>query len=110
MTWKRLRRIFCLPWWWLLARRNIVRWWWQEYQRYQRSHWVLHWMTDTFGPADCAFGERSWRINGVLCTIWLGPMRLKVYHDVGKATRNFELTDPVDAQRAMAHVINLAHP
>ncbi len=64
-------------------------------------------MTQTYGPADCSLGERAWRINGILCTIWLGPMRLKVYHEGGKATRNFELTDPVDADRARRHLISL---
>lgn len=106
-VWRRLRRLVLGPWWWVIARRNVARWWWQEYQRYQRSHWVLHWMTEAYGPADCMLGERSWRIGGILCTIWLGPMRLKVYHDGGKACRHFELTDPADADRAMNHVRNL---
>lgn len=61
-------------------------------------------MTKRFGPADCMMGERSWRINGVLCTIWLGPLRLKVYHDGGKATKCFELTEGADAARAREHV------
>jgi hypothetical protein len=53
-------------------------------------------------------GERSWRINGVLCTIWLGPLRLKAYHDGGKATKCFELTDADDAARAKEHVLHLS--
>ena len=65
-------------------------------------------MTKRFGPADCMMGERSWRINGVLCTIWLGPLRLKVYHDGGKATKCFELTEATDAARAKKHVLNLS--
>lgn len=102
-----MRRLVLRPWWWLRGRRNVARWWWQEYQRYQQSHWVLHWITETYGPANCMMGERSWRIAGILCTIWLGPMRLKVYHNGGKSCRHFELTDPVDAFRAMQHVRNL---
>ena len=93
--------------WWVRTRRNIARWWWRELDRYRRSHWVLRWMTKRFGPADCAMGERSWRINGVLCTIWLGPLRLKVYHDGGKATKCFELTDATDAKHAKAHILTL---
>ena len=65
-------------------------------------------MTERFGSADCTMGERSWRINGVLCTIWLGPLRLKVYHDGGKATKCFELTDAGDAARAKEHVLHLS--
>lgn len=94
--------------WWVRARCNIARWWWREIDRYRRSHWVLRWMTKRFGPADCMLGERSWRINGVLCTIWLGPLRLKVYHDGGKATKCFELTEAADAARAKEHVLNLS--
>ncbi len=98
------------PWWWLVGYRNVLRWWWQEYQRYQRSHWVLHWMTEKYGPADCMLGQRSWRIHGVLCTIWLDPMRLKVYHAGGRATKDFELTDPIDAAAAQRHLAKLGLP
>lgn len=93
---------------WLRTRRNVAQWWWREIGRYRRSHWVLRWMTKRFGAADCMMGERSWRINGVLCTIWLGPLRLKVYHDGGKATKCFELTDADDAARAKEHVLRLS--
>ncbi len=61
-------------------------------------------MVRRHGEAQYGCGAWSWRINGILCSVWIEPMRLKVYHCGGAQTAHYELTNPTDASRAMREI------
>lgn len=95
----------------------MIRWRFtlQEFCRNRRCHGFLRWMRRRHGPADCAGGERSWRVNGVLCTVWMSHMRLKVYWIYPKPPGSlktapfsyWDLTDKEQAKSARAVIKNL---
>jgi hypothetical protein len=102
-----LRRLVLWPFWKMRGLRNLARWRWQQFQREQRCHWFHHWMVQRHGEAQHGCGAWSWRINGILCSVWIEPMRLKIYYEGGKKTVHHELTQFSGAQQAMNEVQTL---
>jgi len=101
---KNMKRILLWPIRWVTGQRNKLFWHWQQYQRERKCYGFYQWMIQRHGPARSEFGEWSWRINGILCTVWTGPMRLKVYHCGGTQTAHYELTDPLGVERAKQEI------
>ena len=88
--------------------RNRARWWAQELKRRRRCRGFRGWMVKRFGQPEHGLGcTWSWKVNGILCTVWIEPMRLKIYEDGGKNTISYELTEKWDNGCAREHVLNL---
>lgn len=88
---------------------NRARWWMQELERRRRCRGFRGWMVKHFGNPERGLAcTWNWRVNGVLCTVWIDPMRLMIYEDVGKNTTSYELTERWDNHCAREHVLNLS--
>ena len=60
-------------------------------------------MIKRHGDFEYGCGARSWRVNGVLCSLWIEANRLKIYQydDKGKCyAASYELGDKADNKRA----------
>jgi len=88
--------------------RNRAVWWTQEIKRRRKCLGFRGWMVKRFGVPEHGLGcSWNWRVNGVLCTVWTDPMRLKIYEDSERNTTSYELTKKWDNGCARDHVLNL---
>jgi len=66
------------------------------------------WMVRRHGDPVYSCGAWEWRVNGILCSLWIGPVRLKVYCAGGKQTTCFELPQKTDNKRARQEIEKLS--